>query len=245
MQRSKPIDILRALAVLLVIGAHMTVCPPQASPLLHFITAVWQCGGWIGVDLFFVLSGFLVAGLMFREHQQFGGISGKQFLIRRSFKIYPGFWLLIAATAVLGLPGHGPAHPHTIISELLFIQNYRSALLPHTWSLAVEEHFYLLLLILLLWLSSGRFSRNPFRAVPWVFSRFGGVLSHPPNQSTSHVVTTSQEFAKVHIFPTHLRMDSLFFGVMISYFYHYHREQFLQVVNRNRALLFVVNTCWL
>ncbi|MEM7353410.1 MAG: acyltransferase, partial [Acidobacteriota bacterium] len=64
MHRFQQIDILRAVAVLLVLGRHMTPCPPEVSPLLHQVTQAWFRGGWIGVDLFFVLSGFLVSGLL-------------------------------------------------------------------------------------------------------------------------------------------------------------------------------------
>lgn len=99
--RSRAIDALRALAVLLVIGRHVglvTEEPPEAfSPWLQ----VWIRGGWVGVDLFFVLSGYLVSGLIFREHGRTGGFRPLHFLGRRGFKLYPGFWLLIAATCGL------------------------------------------------------------------------------------------------------------------------------------------------
>jgi peptidoglycan/LPS O-acetylase OafA/YrhL len=93
MQRSKAIDILRALAVFLVLGRHMipvaSAGPSIPGYFAHSFTTLWVRGGWIGVDLFFVLSGFLVSGLLFRGHQKFGVLSGKDFLIRRGLKIYP------------------------------------------------------------------------------------------------------------------------------------------------------------
>src|SRR4051812_38341147 len=105
MGRSKAIDLLRAVAVCLVcFGRHMAPCPLGSGSWVqtsaHAVTAVLARGGWVGVDLFFVLSGYLVSGLLFREHQRFGSISGSQFLFRRGFKIYPSFWLLILLTAV-------------------------------------------------------------------------------------------------------------------------------------------------
>ncbi len=89
--RSKPIDALRAVAVILVLGRHA-----------HFpattLTDIWHRGGWVGVDLFFVLSGFLVSGLLFREFQATGGVGWTRFVARRGFKIYPAFWCLIFFT---------------------------------------------------------------------------------------------------------------------------------------------------
>lgn len=71
MNRFKQIDILRAAAVFLVLGRHMAPCPADSNVFLGSVTRIWAQGGWIGVDLFFVLSGFLVSGLLFREHEKF------------------------------------------------------------------------------------------------------------------------------------------------------------------------------
>ena len=97
-KRSTTVDILRATAVLLVLGRHINLLSTGDFSAWHsfggWFSETWTRGGWIGVDLFFVLSGFLVSGLLFREHQKFGTISAKDFLIRRGFKIYPAFWVL-------------------------------------------------------------------------------------------------------------------------------------------------------
>ena len=79
--RLKEIDFLRGIAIILVIFRHKE------------ISKLMQNMGWIGVDLFFVLSGFLVSGLLFKEYLKYGNINAKLFLIRRGFKIYPIFYL--------------------------------------------------------------------------------------------------------------------------------------------------------
>ncbi len=84
--RNQTLDVLRAVAVLLVFSRHST----GALLVSHL--------GWVGVDLFFVLSGFLVSGLLFREYQQDGQLLPGRFLIRRGFKIYPQFYLLVVVT---------------------------------------------------------------------------------------------------------------------------------------------------
>jgi len=232
MERSKSVDLLRALALfLLCFGRHLTPCPRGSGLyLLPDITMVLARGGWIGVDLFFVLSGFLVSGLLFREHQKFGFISGKQFLIRRGLKIYPSFWVLIIATVAvtLLLQHHFPVK--ATLSELAFVQNYGPSLWSHTWSLAIEEHFYLFLLVFLLCLSRRARSLHPFRIIPFSFLALA-ILSLVMRLVTAHGHSYHH---KAHLFPSHLRMDSLFFGVFISYFYHYHSEQFLLFAKRFR-----------
>src|SRR6185503_20062984 len=81
MGRLRELDFLRGVAILLVLLRHVD--------LSSFTTNA----GWIGVDLFFVLSGFLVSGLLFKEYIKFGNIRVGLFLIRRGFKIYPIYYI--------------------------------------------------------------------------------------------------------------------------------------------------------
>jgi peptidoglycan/LPS O-acetylase OafA/YrhL len=224
MARSKAIDILRAVAVLLVIGRHMDRCPERVSPLLHWLTDKWEIGGWVGVDLFFVLSGFLVSGLLFREYEKFGGISVKHFLIRRGLKIYPAFWVFLLITLSVLILRRDPFKPLAIPCELLFIQNYGAALLVHTWSLAVEEHFYFFLVILIWVLLKIRAERNPLRIIPVIFMVLA-IECLVLRLWTAHLSPVYID--KTQHYPTHLRIDSLFCGVMISYFYHCHTSRFM------------------
>lgn len=235
MNRSKAIDILRALAVLLVIGRHMDRCPERVSPPMHSFTDKWVNGGWLGVDLFFLLSGFLVSGLLFREHQKFGNISIKSFLIRRGFKIYPAFWLLTLVTLAFLFLCHDRFNPLAIPCEFLFVQNYGPSLWVHTWSLAVEEHFYFFLVIFLTLLSRIRPARNAFRIVPVVFVALA-IMCLTLRILTWYIAPVFID--KIHTFPTHLRIDGLFCGVVISYFYHRHPNQFMEWTSRWRWYLF-------
>src|SRR4051812_19019380 len=100
-ERSRALDLLRGLSVLLIFGRHMDLCPIEVSPWLHRFTYLWENGGWVGVDCFFVLSGFLVSGLLFCEFERHGNILPANFLVRRGFKIYPSFWLLMIFTLIL------------------------------------------------------------------------------------------------------------------------------------------------
>ena len=216
MKRSATLDILRFVAVALVLGRHIDIYPAETNKYLNAFTGVWQRGGWVGVDLFFVLSGFLVSGLLFTEFQKRGSISPKRFLIRRGLKIYPAFYVLIALTAIDLLHSHSLIFSR-LIRELLFVQNYGYELWNHTWSLAVEEHFYLLLCAGLFLVVKFRKTLLPFDKLPIVFA---GVAITCLALRLLIPVGPDTLYLRV-LFPTHTRIDSLLFGVLLSYSAHF------------------------
>jgi len=211
--RNLGLDIVRFIAILLVLGNHLEL--PETN---HWIFQAWRTGGWTGVDLFFVISGYLISSLLFEEFKLTGTVDLKRFLIRRGFKIYPPFWLL-TLISVLIFRATGQTRTTTqLIVELLFIQNYFPGVWLYTWSLAVEEHFYLGLATLFRALKFFNISRS-IRFVPavclWVclsvfYLRWKQVYSSPVY------------FFFMHAFSTHLRIDSLCFGVLISYLVCFH-----------------------
>lgn len=207
------LDLLRILAVLLVIGRHLHL-PTDANVGLH----LWQRGGWVGVDLFFVLSGFLVSTLLFREQILHGKINVSRFLIRRGFKIYPAFWVFLAVTiGIRYLVGTFPSQ-RQLLGELFFLQNYVGAVWNHTWSLAVEEHFYLAIAVLFGVLVTAK-PRDPFSALPVIFVLVGiACLAMRVSNMILHPVYSHDTY----LFPTHIRVDSLLFGVLLAYLYNFH-----------------------
>lgn len=141
MVHRRELDGLRALAVLLVIASHLWI------PVL--------AGGWIGVDVFFVLSGYLITSILVREFDQTGSIRLARFYTRRLLRLYPA---LVAMLIVCGFFystfGETPSlfgYLHTatysgLYAEDLFVgyTGNSHGNLGHTWSLAIEEQFYLL-----------------------------------------------------------------------------------------------------
>ncbi len=214
--RVRQLDLLRAAAIFLVLGRHLPEAILKTSGWAGSCLALWQKSGWIGVDLFFVLSGFLVSGLLFKESIRYGKINLTRFFIRRGLKIYPSYYALIGvSTFFYWVFGFEVSLKH-ILSDALFIQNYTTfCLWDHTWSLAVEEHFYLGLGLLILWFGSrGKMNRIPFvfgfLAIACFIFRF---FSPPPVQNW---------LPSPALLQTHMRLDGLFFGVFLSYLYHYH-----------------------
>ena len=208
--RNKRLDVLRCVAVFLVLLNH--------ADISSFFIRV----GWVGVDLFFVLSGFLISGLLFSDHKKNKTIQWKRFLLRRGLKIYPAFYtflLLIGLAAYLAF--HFVAPLTAYLHEIFFVMNYEPRVWAHTWSLAVEEHFYFLLPIFLLGavhFSSDR--ENPFRILPRAMAVIA-VLCIGFRAATVYIGKPDFEAAYMR---THMRMDSLFFGVLIGYFWHFRRS---------------------
>jgi len=216
MRRNQSLDVLRCAAVLLVLGFHFPY-----YPILSRI-------GWMGVDLFFVLSGFLISGLLYQEYKDTGSIQFKRFILRRSLKIWPSFYLLLAGATAYSLIKPSSLLRDQILYNLVWLQNYHpsnSLILVHTWSLAVEEHFYLFLPILFMALIAFRGNGNPFRAIPALFvfvSAFSLAFRWPLVQG-------------VHASLTHMRMDSLFAGVALGYLYHF-KSNWFQKLTRHSVL---------
>lgn len=221
------------------------MAPPDAavSGPLKYMAGWWIQIGWAGVDLFFVLSGFLVSGLLFTEYQERGSLDIVRFLIRRGLKIYPGFYFMIGATVVAtvmtGL--FKAAMIPRIAAEILYLQNYVRGLWNHTWSLAIEEHFYVLLavgLFVLVRRPPSEWNDDPFRrflplAIFIVFAIAAGRLLTP------YAAPLTGRYVDATVLPlgTHLRIDTLGVGVIASYLYHYHRQWFLNTAQRHRTAI--------
>ena len=151
----------RAVAIALVIVSHqfgLAYCGKADGIACRIVTA-----GNPGVQLFFALSGFLICGRLLDDREITGSLHLRAFYIRRAFRILPAALTYLAAVAALAAAGVIVAGRAEIIASVLFARNY----LPtdsgwytgHFWSLAVEEHFYLLWPALLLIISVKRTGR--------------------------------------------------------------------------------------
>jgi peptidoglycan/LPS O-acetylase OafA/YrhL len=135
-KREIELDFVRGIAILMVLTFHYQRFDPLPLPApLHTVLDF----GWAGVDVFFVLSGFLVGGLMMREWKATGGVEVGRFLKRRAFKIWPSYYLFLFVVAGM----HVRPLKDFFWQNFFNVQNYFPSTLSHTWSLAVEEQFYL------------------------------------------------------------------------------------------------------
>lgn len=114
--------------------------------------------GEIGVDVFFAISGFLICGLLLQEFARTGTISLRRFYIRRIFRILPPYYVALAGICAASIVAAVQINRSDLMSCLLFYRNYMPLGMDehggfytaHFWSLAVEEHFYLMWPMLLL-----------------------------------------------------------------------------------------------
>lgn len=141
----KSLDGVRAIAILLVMTFH--------ARLTNF--------GWVGVQLFFVLSGFLITGILWKEKSNPAplGFKFKKFWVRRSLRIFPLYYGYVGIIALLWLVSHFPAYfplffpyiaTYTANFPLALLHEYGNPLFNHLWSLSIEEQFYLLFPLIIL-----------------------------------------------------------------------------------------------
>jgi peptidoglycan/LPS O-acetylase OafA/YrhL len=197
--------------------------------LLYHAELTWIPGGFLGVEVFFVISGYLITLLLLSEHQRTGTVSLKTFWMRRARRLLPALYLLLLATTVVVSTFYRDeleALRGQVIAALTYVTNWyqiaigqsyfagdgRPAILQHLWSLAVEEQFYLfwpIVLLGILRLTRGRRSL----AAPIIFA--GAVASavwmavlYDPVADPSRVY-----------YGTDTRLSGLLLGAVLAFFW--------------------------
>ena len=218
---------------MLVLQRHGTYCfgtiPwEKLSPTFARFVEIIRPDGERGVDLFFVLSGFLVAGLLFAEHARTGTVNVVRFLFRRGLKIYPAFWALILVSVVVDYLRNGRWPWTGFFTELFFLQNYLVGLCEHTWSLAVEEHFYLILIGVFFLFKRNAKATGMFRLdrFPRVFDV--ALLVCFAGKALAWWYGSGEfDYRRRYLWATHIRIDALFFGALLAFYWHQRwNEQF-------------------
>lgn len=187
--RISSIDFFRATAILLVLFYHF-------NHLIPF--------GEIGVDLFFVISGFLVGGILLRQYFNREKISFFSFFLKRGFKIWPSFYFFVLMSFIINQKDFSG-----IGKYLFFYQNYTGEA-SHLWSLCVEEHFYVFLPIIFI-LVARLFSIN--RDTVLLFSIVFLIVAGIGFKFLSYYFTNSKDTFSA----THNRIDALAWGVLLSW----------------------------
>jgi peptidoglycan/LPS O-acetylase OafA/YrhL len=143
-RRLTALDGLRTVAVLLVFADHVN---QDALP-----------GGFVGVDVFFVISGYLITSLLLREQEMTGDISVSRFYLRRALRLYPALLVMVLVITPIAAVDHIGWPVPDGLAALSYVTDFWSnifghpTLLLHTWSLSVEEQFYLVWPVVLLFM---------------------------------------------------------------------------------------------
>lgn len=213
------LDALRTCAVMMVLCGH--VCEDYAKALAATGTSpgLGQFrAGWMGVDLFFVLSGYFIGRQLWRELNDTGTIDFGRFVLRRGFRIWPLYFFFLAFVVVV--LGRGSLPFGRGWSDLVFLTNYfiDQGAVKGSWSLCTEEQFYTLAPLLLILAAPRVGSAEGFRkvlvaillleplvrAVSW-WRLTGSLARHDPDL---FVVTLYQ--------PIHSHADGLIMGLLIA-----------------------------
>jgi peptidoglycan/LPS O-acetylase OafA/YrhL len=139
--RIPSLDGLRAISISVVLVSHLAGTknfPIHGLPI-----------GELGVRVFFVISGYLITTLLLQELERYGDISLRRFYLRRTFRIFPAYYVYLIAIVAAQAIGWLVLNPGDAAHAFTYTTNYhpdpeRSWWMGHTWSLAVEEQFYLL-----------------------------------------------------------------------------------------------------
>jgi peptidoglycan/LPS O-acetylase OafA/YrhL len=219
--RELSLDVVRGVAILLAMGHHINGV--DAGPVANFFLSPGVRIGWTGVDLFFVLSGFLIGGLILKEANLTGGFNYKRFLVRRVLRLWPTLYTFLLAMLLFGFPARD-----FFWQIALHVQGYvptKSA--THLWSLAVEEQFYLLLALGFPLLAHTFGWR---RTLPWVLV---GVMIICP---ILRALAPWAGYSHRQIYElTHFRIDTLASGVLLAFVALEWPELFQRLL-RERAL---------
>jgi peptidoglycan/LPS O-acetylase OafA/YrhL len=220
------LDGLRGLAILLVLLRHGTQPYPLAErPLLLLFG--WDIGtfmtnGWIGVALFFVLSGFLITHHILRSREKHGGTwQWRPYVEKRALRIIPAYYTVLFL-AVVGAFAYFPVPQERIwervFYHLLFLQDYLPSNIVVTfWSLGVEEKFYLVapfLTLLLLKLPTLKLRTYGVAALILL-----GVGARALTAFLKPEVVTYVDFFPVFRSPFHMTLDGLLIGVLLALVY--------------------------
>ncbi len=213
------LDGLRTIAILLVMNGHLSAEFVNVFGLNRYAKIPIVANGWIGVDLFFILSGFLIGGQLWKEIDRTGKVAVGRFILRRGFRIWPLYFFTFACVLLgsfalgknLAMRGYG-------WSDLIFLTNYHnSGIVEGSWSLSTEEQFYIVVPIVLFFFASRTSKLRNYRVWIWAL-----LISIPALRAAIWVISTGHFF--VHdpklfaplYYASITHCDGLIMGMLLS-----------------------------
>jgi len=208
-ERQPGLDLLRALAIIVVVIYH--------SALFGFkLPGRVDRFGWIGVDLFFVLSGYLIGGQLLAPLARGQPIDLWRFFARRALRIIPAYFVILAVYAFLPSWREYP-EMSPLWKFILSVQNiglHGGTAFSHAWSLAVEDQFYFLLPLILILVSRWPCARF---IIPCLIILGGiGLRAFLARQNLVETGVSFRGFQTWIYYPTWTRLDPLVFGVVLA-----------------------------
>ena len=223
-QRFYGLDHLRTLAIIFVFLFHYFILSGGQPEWLPEFAKF----GWTGVDLFFVLSGFLISSQLFAQIKQGQFISFKQFFLKRFFRIVPAFLFTIGLYFCIPFFREKETLP-PLWKLLTFTQNFGLNLkdfgtFSHAWSLCVEEHFYLFMPLTLILLQFTKQLKQSYWLLIALFLFGFAIRIYSYNQFYLPRIEEGNSWVtwyKYIYYPTYNRLDGLLVGVSVAGIYQF------------------------
>jgi len=224
-QKFYGLDNLRAFAIIFVFLFHYFILSGGEPNWLPDVARF----GWTGVDLFFVLSGFLISSQLFQEIKTKNNICLKDFFLKRVFRILPAYLFTVGLYFLVPFFRERESLP-PLWKFLTFTQNLGLNLkdqgtFSHCWSLCVEEHFYLFLPLILMFILSEKWMKRSYLVLVFFFI-FGIAIRIYcyNNLYLPHIADDNSwmYWYKYIYYPTYSRLDGLLAGVLIAGLYHFY-----------------------
>lgn len=222
MSRLPGLDLLRAIAIVWVMLFHSFVAGGLGEGY-NWLSRF----GWMGVDLFFVLSGYLIGSQLLKPLSRGEPLAFGDFYLRRAFRVLPAFWVVLAlyylVPAFREADGIQPPWQFLSFTVNLLIDYQHNKAFSHAWSLCVEEHFYLLAPWLAWWLtrrpSAAKFAAACAAVLVAGMALRGYVWLHdlaPVRGVADAERDFGQRFVEQIYYPTWMRLDGLLAGVALA-----------------------------
>jgi peptidoglycan/LPS O-acetylase OafA/YrhL len=227
--RLRGLDLLRAAAILLVLMSHYTGFVSRA-PTFGVVGKV----GWAGVDLFFVLSGYLIGNQLLAPAARGEPVSLKTFFVRRLLRTLPNYYVVLAVYWLCPGPPLGGSSMADPWRFLTFTQNFGLAYgqtFTHSWSLCIEEQFYLLLPLVVLALARIGF---PVR-LAWGLL-VGAIVAGMATRAAAYALNGHDAFMAEVYYSSFCRADELLPGVAIALLRNFHPHAFARLLRHANAL---------
>ena len=244
MNRLPGLDLLRAIAIVWVMLFHSYLVGGPGPDFLWLSRF-----GWAGVDIFFVLSGYLIGSQVLRPLQQGQAFSFAQFYARRAWRILPAFGVVLALyvffPALRESPGLAPWWQFATFTLNLLIDYQHHQAFSQAWSLCVEEHFYLIFPLLACALAR-RPSTRKFMVFCLGVMVLGIALRSAVWLHDAALDPPRNWFVEDIYYPTWMRLDGLLIGVMLATLRVYRASVWERLQRHANAILFGgVLTCGL
>ena len=232
------LDTLRAVAIAVVMVFHLQgLLPDLFDPIGRF--------GWMGVDLFFVLSGYLIGCQLLKPVRDGRGVFLLEFYRNRAYRILPVYLVVLALYVFWPLwreaPGMSPLWQFLTFTENFFIDYSVNHAFSHAWSLCAEEHFYLLLPVIVLGMSRRAKAWKTIALLAFLVALGIAIRSYVYFHVLLPLGPDRDAFSPRYIeriyYPTYTRLDGLLAGVALALMRIFRPGWWSAILQRSNGLL--------